>query len=290
MKIIDAQLHGPGPWLDWRTRDEDVQHDALTEVTLGWLDSLGVQGAILFAEEAWAADASAKFPARFAFVPHFHLGHGDVDAEVQKWRSRRDEGALALRIVLGYPTTGEEIEVFRTGAYDAVLASCERWQLPVFLFTTRWPDVAETIAQRHPELLLIVDHLGLAQPPMDTRESPPFKSIDQVLALAKYPNVAVKFCGAPALSEEPYPYNDLWPYVGRFIDAFGADRLMWASDISRFNGRIGYFQIPNTESYPGKHTYAEALHFIRDSDRLSVEEKELILGGTVKKLLDWPNS
>jgi hypothetical protein len=33
--------------------------------------------------------------------------------------------------------------------------------------------------------------------------------LDQVLALARYPNVAMKATGAPRYSNEPYPYRNI---------------------------------------------------------------------------------
>jgi hypothetical protein len=66
---------------------------------------------------------------------------------------------------------------------------------------------------------------------------------------------------------------------------------MWASDIGRFYGRIGLHTmvVPGTEGhYPGKHTYAESMNFIRYCDDLSDQEKEAILGGSLTRLLGWP--
>ena len=67
---------------------------------------------------------------------------------------------------------------------------------------------------------------------------------------------------------------------------------MWASDTSRFAGRTGIyrFQFPKTlGDYTGKHTYAESLLFIRESNVLTPVEKEAILGGTLQRVLNWPN-
>jgi hypothetical protein len=148
----------------------------------------------------------------------------------------------------------------------------------------------DEVAGRYPDLTLVVDHFGMLQPPATERDSPPFRTLPELLALARHPNVAVKFCGAPALSQQAYPYADVWPELEQVLEAFGPDRLLWASDISRFWGRIGFdTRIPNgEEEYDGKHTYGEALHYLRDTDRLSRSDKEWLLGGTVQKLLGWP--
>jgi hypothetical protein len=74
------------------------------------------------------------------------------------------------------------------------------------------------------------------------------------------------------------------------VNAFGAERVMWASDISRFAGRSGWENAypAAREDYPGKHTYAESLQMIRDTDALTADEKELVLGGAVRRVLRWP--
>ena len=94
----------------------------------------------------------------------------------------------------------------------------------------------------------------------------------------------------PVATPMPSTYTDMAPLVRSLRDAFGAQRLMWASDTTRFRGRIGIgrFQNPATlEDYPGKHSYAESLLFIRENEVLSPEEKQAILGGTAARVLDW---
>jgi predicted TIM-barrel fold metal-dependent hydrolase len=162
--------------------------------------------------------------------------------------------------------------------------------VPVFLFITGWLPHTARIAERFPGLTLIVDHLGLRQPPLDTPDDPPFASLPQLLDLSRFGNVHVKLCGLPALSSERFPYKDAWPALRAITDAFGADRLMWASDTTRFAGRIGIgrFQNPATlGDYPGKHSYAESLLFVREAEVLSEAEKAAILGGTAARVLDW---
>ena len=75
----------------------------------------------------------------------------------------------------------------------------------------------------------------------------------------------------------------------RLIDAFGPERLIWASDIGRFHGRMGWEALPAfsnaQEDYVGKHTYAESLSLFRDTNELDQREKELILSGTARRIL-----
>jgi L-fuconolactonase len=141
-------------------------------------------------------------------------------------------------------------------------------------------------------------------------DSPPFRQLPGVLELAQFPNVAMKLSAAPTLSLEPYPFEDLWEPVLRIVEAFGPERLMWGTDIQRVARRInmrppGYEQLTAEQKrehaarqqqytefgaagYVGKHTYAEAVGFVRDTTRLSAHEKAEILGGTLRRLLRWP--
>jgi L-fuconolactonase len=294
MRIIDAQIHDVGPWFDWTSERTDVQHRIMTELLIAYMDAAGVHGVILFpgggghdAAAAWAAEA---LPDRFAFVPPITPNEPDIDAAVLAAKRRHDKGLLALRAIIGWPLDGSEVRRFEAGDWDPVFAACERHQVPVFLFISGWLAQVASVVARFPRLTLIVDHLGLRQAPLDEPEDPPFKSLSQLLELAKFPTVNVKLCGLPSLSREHYPYQDVAPRLRAIVDAFGADRLMWASDATRFSGRIsiGRFQNPRTLGpYPGKHTFAESLHFVRDSEVLTLPEKESILGGTVRRVFGW---
>ena len=289
MRIIDAQIHDVGPYWDWLGESEDLQHKIMGEVTIAYLDALGVSSVVLFpgGHDPHADWLSRELPDRFTYVPHV-APEDDVEAVVSA--AKAHPGIAGLRVLRGWPLFGSEVNRLEAGDWDAVFAACERDQMPVFLFVTGWLPHAARIAERFPKLPLIIDHLGLRQPPLDQPDDPPFANLPQLLDLARYPNVNVKLCGLPALSRERFPFKDAEPALRAIVEAFGADRLMWASDTTRFAGRIGIgrFQNPRTlEDYPGKHTYAESLLFIRESPVLTPKEKEAILGGTAARVLSW---
>jgi L-fuconolactonase len=290
MKIIDAQQHDPAPRLDWSGYDRQTQYDILNELALAYLDALGVSGVVLFTPEEWGAAAARASPERLAFVPRITPDVDDIEASVARAKENRENGQLAVRAVIGWPPDGE-VQRFEDGKWEPVFKACEKYHVPVFMFISGWLPLAAGVAERFPDLTLIIDHLGLQQPPMEVPEEPPFRSLPDLLALAKFPNVAVKMCGLPALSDESYPYRDVVPYMREIVDAFGADRLMWASDITRFNRRSGLQRSETSgtqEPYKGKHTYAQSLNFVLDCPELSDDEKASILGGTVSRLLGWP--
>ena len=92
-----------------------------------------------------------------------------------------------------------------------------------------FPLVAQ-IAERHPGLRLIIDHLGYTS---GGKDDAAFSKNAELCALAKYPNIAVKATGAPGYSTAPYPYRTIHDHMHRIFDAFGADRFFWGTDITR---------------------------------------------------------
>jgi L-fuconolactonase len=291
MRIIDAQIHEPKPWADWKNDSADVQRRLIAETTLSYLDAIGVSSVILSpVDPAWAAWAAENFPGRIAYKDYISPDVPDIDGVVRAAKQRHAKGQIGLRAVPGWPEDGSEIKRLAAGAWDPIFAACEKHQVPLFTFITGWLGHVAKIMEKHPRLTLILDHIGIRQPPLSERDDT-FKALPEVLALAKFPNLHIKLCGLPSLSREAYPYNDVAPRLRAIVDAFGANRLMWASDTTRFAGRYGLagHEVPNAlQPYPGKHTYAESLHFIRDSAVLSAAEKEAILGGTAQRVLRWP--
>ncbi len=133
---------------------------------------------------------------------------------------------------------------------------------------------AARIADRFPDLTLIIDHLGTYPPPRVPRDARLFEKLPELLALARYPNIAVKFTGVAALSTQQFPFLDLWPHLHKVIAAFGPERLMWGSDYTRT---------------AALHTYSEAVNFLKDTNELSNSDKEQMFSGTIRRVLRWPS-
>jgi predicted TIM-barrel fold metal-dependent hydrolase len=297
LRIIDAQLHEFGPLLDWGADAEQValQERLLTEIVLAWMDAVGVDAAVLnpsrFGQHPeWGMRTAARFPDRFAVVHSIRdLEPDRVEEEVVSVAS--SPGLVALRIGLGRvpqdPTGAAGAERLAAGAYEPVFAACEAHAVPLFCFAAGNLPLLPPVLEAHPGLTLIIDHIGMRQPPLDEPEVPPWRSLGELLSLARYPGVAIKLCGAPAMSHDQYPFRDVWAPLRSILDSFGPERVMWASDIGRFAGRIGWSnQYPAAhEQYHGRHTYAESLGMLLHTELLTEEEKRFVLGATAVRLL-----
>jgi L-fuconolactonase len=297
MEIVDGQLHEPGVWFKWEEASQETWHTVLTESLLTTVDAVGVDGAVLMpSDTVWAERVAEAYPGRFAVIPRVYPGPpnpagAEIDPEApdiedQLTAAFARPGIKGIRFALGF--WDDVVERWKQGAFDRAVDACARHDIPIFMFVSGHMDLVAPVAERYPDLPIVVDHMGIRQPPLEPVDSPPWRRLGELLALGRHPNVSVKLCGAPSLSLEGPPYADSWPAIEATLEAFGADRLFWASDISRFRGRLGAHRFPVAEAeYVGKHTYAESLAFFSESP-LSESEKELILGGTIRRILDWP--
>ena len=78
------------------------------------------------------------------------------------------------------------------GTLDWLWPAAERAGLPVALAAASFLPVVGQIAERHPGLRLIVDHMGV---PSASQGEASYRNLPQLLAVAKHPNVAVKATG-----------------------------------------------------------------------------------------------
>jgi L-fuconolactonase len=307
VEIIDAQLHEPAIRLDWSGVAPDVRRQVLSEVLLTTMDAVGVDGAVLFpADTEWATALAAALPHRFRVVPPLapggHLRSFTPEGVVNRLDPLAPEiAALLTAFVRDHPEcVGFRMMDRRTlpesvagrdpvELLGPVLQACQDLGVAIFLSSAGDTATPRAMALAFPQLTVVIDHLGIRQPPTLPRDTPPFAGLAALLALADVPNIALKMTGVPTLSEQPYPFADLWPPLRRLVGAFGAGRLMWGSDISRIQGRIGHDLriLADYQPYEGLHTYAEAVHYVRDTPELTTAEKEALLGGTARALLRW---
>ena len=117
------------------------------------------------------------------------------------------------------------------GTIDWLWPAAERAGLPVgLLLAPGRVKVIPAIAAKYPKLRLLIDHMARQR---GSKDDASFADLGDLLALAKYPNVAVKASGAPSYSSEPYPYRNIHKYLKQIFDAFGPARMFWGTDITR---------------------------------------------------------
>ncbi len=276
MEIVDAQVHDLMPAVAWEYGEES-KVALVCELMLAAMDAVGVDAAIVAPgrDSVTGATTSTRYPDRLARVVHVDHTSPEVDRLVA--HALDEPGVVAVRQpVVDY--RNDNADELRAGVFEALFAATERHRVPLFLLAPGFPGDLTPVAEAHPDLTLIVDHLGLRQYPPLSMDPDPWEKLPALLDLARYPGVNVKLCGAELMSGESYPFDGAWPYLHQILEAFGPSRLLWASDFTRLR-MVG----------PGERSwlYSDALRFIHDTDELSASDKALVLGANTRRLLSW---
>jgi L-fuconolactonase len=303
MTIIDAQLHEPFLSLDWSGAEREERFTMMLEVELAYMDAVGVDRAVIFPiEDAWGTWAAQRVPERFAVVPMITpagisgaMVASDPELPEVVRRRAAEPTVVAMRMMHTLPASlfeggrpGDPPWVSDVDMYEPLFEACLETGLPLFISAAGALEGPAEVIRRHPELVVIVDHLGMRQNPTFGLDDPPLRELPKLLALAAHPNVHVKVSGVPTLSREGFPFADLWEGLDAVLAAFGPERLMWGSDISRVMGRAGAIPLAPPGLEYAKHTYAEALFYLKHTDRLTDEQRTWLLGRTAETVLGWP--
>ncbi len=280
IQIIDARIRESTPAV--ALTEEQRANAAVFEVELAReaLDSVGVDIALAVASESFIEVAAARYPGRFPGVLTFSHDSGDLAGDVV--RARANIHCVAGCVPIAKPVDASLWPEFRLGMFDPLFAAAEKQGLPLFVSTQGWCAAMAAVAERHPDLTLIIDDIGMSQRPGSSPNAEPWHAFPELLALARYPNLHVKLCGAPLLSQRPYPFEDLWPRIEQLLKAFGVGRIMWGSDYTRMR----MADLPSGER-PRRRglSYSESLDYLRRSTRLDYDEKEALLGANARRTL-----
>ena len=168
---------------------------------------------------------------------------------------------------------GNDAAMLTDGTADWFWPAAEKAGLPVMFLASEQGAYFARVAERHPGLQLIVDHMGLSLSVPAVREGKFDGPISHTLMLAKYPNVSVKLSSAPTYSLEPYPFRDMAPHIKRLFEAYGPRRCHWGTDI--------------TNAYT-KATYRQRItHFTETLDFMTEDDKDWVMGRSILARLKW---
>ncbi len=214
----------------------------------------------------YALEAARRYPTRFRIMGKIPLQDPKAAALLPKWREQ--PGMAGLRVIFNTPQT---LPWLTDGTVDWLWAAAEKAELPVMCFAPGRTSAFGPVAERHPQLPLILDHMGTAAAMV--RDNTITEAIGQTVALAKYPNVSVKVSASPGLSREPYPYRDVAVHIKRVFDAYGPQRSYWGTDLTNTYARGSYRQ--------------RISHFTEELSFLSESDKDWVMGRAIVQRLKW---
>ena len=266
--------------------------DETAEKLLGVMAPYGVEQAVLvqiggtrLEQHAYLRHCVDSYPNRF-------LGIGlippDSDApETHMDRLAESGGIIGFRLsnLSGDIREGGEVDVEEIPAYRIWRHAAERDY--VLWMYCREGDAAlvPRLVEAFPGVRVVLNHLGVCpkpetfswdengRPRIDTPMPP--RTGEITLGLGKHDNVCVHISGQYAFSNEPWPYRDLAGWHGELLDAFGVERLIWATDFPWILEDPGYGPLTRVvdELLPG----------------LSASERDAVMGGNAKRFLRFPD-
>jgi predicted TIM-barrel fold metal-dependent hydrolase len=271
MQIVYSQIHL------WENARMSPQHrqiptysmdDALQEMAQAGVDAAVIHPPSSLGEavNGLAVEAVCQHPDKFCILGHFDLQSPERLDIVKNWRQR--PGMLGFRFTFNQP---HQQSWWTDGSLDWFWAACEQEGLPIGLLAGGHMADLGQIAARHPGLKLHIDHYGRGGGGGGGTDEAAFANLGDMLALARYPNVAVKLSGAPSYSSHPYPYRNIHQYIRQIFDAFGPQRCFWGTDITRMP--CSYRQCVTM--------FTEELPWLQGRD------KELVMGEAICTWLGW---
>jgi predicted TIM-barrel fold metal-dependent hydrolase len=276
MMIVDAQVH---IWSNGKpTNPNHRQVDAFTkDELLKEMDAAGVDAALIHPPTSWepkaneiAIDAARQHPDRLGILGHFPVDRPESRELVAGWKQR--PGMLGLRFAFSGPGQAAWLT---DGTIDWLWPAADSAGLPIALNCGDDLLKVGEVAARYPALRLLIDHLGRPRSTLgflaEGKVEEAWANLPEMLALAKYANVAVKATGAPSYSREAYPYRDIHERLRQIYDAFGPQRVFWGTDITRM-----------------PCSWKECITlFTEELGWLSGADKELVMGRALCEWLDW---
>jgi len=208
--------------------------------------------------------AASEHPDQFRVMGRLDVASPESRQLVPGWLEQ--PGMLGIRVTFSINPPASWLE---DGTADWLWRAAEAAGVPLMVYSPFSIPAMGEIAARHPDLRLVVDHLGFPTGLLDELDP----AIDRLLTLATLPNVAVKASTLPLFVSDAYPFRSLHGRVKRVVDAFGPQRVFWGSDVTRLSHTC---------------TYAEVRRLFTDElDFLGAEDLAWIMGRGVSEWLGW---
>jgi L-fuconolactonase len=242
--IADDPVRYPPAPLSGQLRPDDLKDPMTAERLLREMDANGVERAIVVQrghvygfDNSYVCDASAKYPDRLSAVVSINAVEPTAADAVRYWVVER--GAVGIRMM--EPYKGADTSWFASDAARSVWRAATDLGVPVCVHFFRWnrgiglPALAELLHD-FPQTPVVIDHFSN----MVSEAGPPDHGVDDLLMrVAAFPKVTTKFTTIP-LGQLHEQGIDAAAVVKRVVQAFGANRVMWGSDIAQSKGSYSY--------------------------------------------------
>jgi len=270
---IDAHVHIWHPDtqrypISQNFKPEDMQPPSFTQEEL-WshCEPAGVTRVVLIQmsfyeyDHRYLSEVMQRYPKRFAGVSLIDWNQNDLKNEVKR---HKRAGMRGFRMhskgdASRWPSD-PNVKLLWKLATEHDIAICP-------LINPEEIEVVDSLCRHFPQTKVVVDHFARIGVDGTLNEN----RINQLCQLAQHANTHVKASAFYALGKKQAPYRDLLPMLQRVTKAYGAERVMWASDCP--------FQVQSA------HNYQSSIDLVQThANFLSTQEKDDILRGTAERL------
>lgn len=214
-------------------------------------------------DNSYMLDAMQRFPGRFGGVAVIDHHKPRTPGQMRRLHTL---GVRGFRIRPAEGQTAEDylqddaMQAFWKQGAELGMAMCgllDPAHLPAW----------DAMCEQHPDTPAVIDHFARIGVDGQIRA----EDVAQLCKIARHANAYVKVSAFYALGKKQSPYTDLGPMIRQLLDAYGPQRLMWATDCP--------YQVQEG------HTYADSVALIAEQlDFLSADERTELLRGTAQRV------
>ncbi|MGC3982344.1 MAG: amidohydrolase family protein [Steroidobacteraceae bacterium] len=239
----------------------------------GVAQACAVQRARIYGyDNRYITDSVRRYPKRLRAIVVVDATSDATPKRMREYVSR--EGVFGIRLMsnredgaLDWLDSAQSLEVWRAAKELRIPVVIEFYQANVIDGFTRLLKLLERI----PDVPVVLDHLGFPPP----EGAPNYGLSDAWQPLREHPSIYFKYStinaeGVPAAGTKGLVDRGIDPaaFVRHAVDLYGADRVMWGSDIGQSNG-----------------TYAELVQLGKAmAARLSIGEQRKVLHDTAARV------
>ncbi len=285
MFIVDSQVHiwkeetPDRPWIAGARERRKLNGHRLEPFTyqecIELMDQAGVNRALIL-PPSWEGDrvdyaieACEKYPQRFGIMARVPQNKPEeAKAMLKDWKSV--PGIKGTRLTFHRPI---DRNWMIDGTADWYWPFAAEHGIKTMVHAPIWKVELGAIAQRYPNLKIIIDHMGIMARCVDDAIG---YWVSETAELHVHPNIYVKVSALPGYSTQPYPYHNIDQYVHEMVGKMGAQRCFWGTDLTRLMDH--------------GLTYQDTIEHFTKHLGFSAEQLEWIMGGGICQVLEWPSN
>ncbi len=171
-------------------------------------------------DNSYLIDSAGKYPDRFRVVGMLDETRSDLATQMKAWLKQRVTG---FRIT----PNGQPDRWLKTDGMQVMWkTAAETRQNMCCLINPSDLVAVDQMCEKYPDTPVVIDHF--ARVGMAAGIQP--ADVSSLCRLARHRHVTLKASAYYALGKKSPPYDDLLPMLREVLNAFGAERVMWASD------------------------------------------------------------